>query len=189
LVAVRAHYEPQLKDMIERDDANAARSLGGRQMESALRACKNIDNSRILRDVYWPLQHLNTTLVELRQGQPLLKERLDRLRKEIPIVEEFSSDPMRSSYLSAAEQLYVLVGGREKIFPLAPNGREPEGRCDALADVVKNARTELHALLETIPGTPGMEGSSGKGTRQEKVLTEWTRASTDRLLMGCPPLW
>jgi hypothetical protein len=191
LAAVHAHYDPWLLDMVERGNHHAARVNARRHLEPDLRQCQNVDNGRILRDVYEPLERLNATLANLRRGQPLSGAELDQLRRDIPVVEAFRPDPMRSSYLAAADELFSVVGGRERIFPLAPSsGAASESRCAALAETVESTRAGFHALQASATDAelePGSSGSSKRRLQQDEALSRWTQAATERVLTGCPP--
>lgn len=178
--AVRAHYEPLLQDMVERGNSREAEVNSRRHFEPDLRQCLNVDNGRILRDVHEPLQRLQAMLAHLREGVPLSVEEIEQLRREIPIVEEFQSHPMRSSYLANAQELYERVGGRERIFPLRVSGEVQELACADLAKQVLDHRDEYHRRL-------GASAQNAGG--QDTSLARWSQAASDRLLMGCPPMW
>lgn len=178
--AVRSHYEPLLRDMVERGNFREAEDHSRQHFEPHLRQCLSVDRARILRDVHEPLQRLQATLAHLREGVSLSVEEIEQLRREIPIVEEFQSHPMRSSYLANVQELYERVGGRERIFPLRVSGDEQELACADLARQVMVHREAHQAWL-------GLWAQNADG--QDTSLARWTQAASDRLLMGCPPLW
>ncbi|MBC7619477.1 MAG: hypothetical protein H7293_10925 [Candidatus Saccharibacteria bacterium] len=189
VAAVHAHYEPQLQDMAEQGDHHAASVWARKAVDPLVRQCNNIDNLRILRDVHEPLGRLNIILARVRVGQSLSEADLVRLRREYPEVERFRQDPMRTNYLATAENLFALMGGRQKVFPLALPGTAREEQCAALAQQLAGIKKAFHQRLEGLApnasaastaASSSLTVANTQNASQDQILTNWARTEETR---------
>lgn len=190
IASVRAHYAPLMQDMVERGDHHAAGVVSRRHLNPELNQCQIIDNSRIFRDVHEPLDRLNAMLAHVREGLPLSSDEIRLLQRELPVVEGFRIDPMRSKYLELADELFAALGGRELVFPLAVADTPIAVRCADLARQVERKKAVLHHSLSTLAQDGGRHSKGPEQAKgialQEQALTAMRQATDDQLRTGCP---
>jgi hypothetical protein len=192
VAGVRAHYDLLFQDMIERGEYHAVSVAQRNSMEPALGDCNNIDNMRIIQAVHEPLARIEAMLANLRAGQPLSEEEQDQLRHDFPLVEVFREDRLRSRYLALADELFALVGGHERVFPLALPGKARVEQCAALAQQVVSHKAAFHEAVAELKQASGdadrVREQAALVARQNELLAIWSQAVDDRLKVGCPPL-
>lgn len=125
---VHAYWDPILQDYSEQGEDQVVRSRIKRQVEPALKECENFDNIRIGRVIHQPQLRLNAMLDKVRSGRPLSEEDKMTVQKDYPGVWEFPPDEYRTQYLNAAEELFRLVGGRERVLTDRPWERADPSR-------------------------------------------------------------
>nr|WP_295771685.1 hypothetical protein [Rhodoferax sp.] len=176
IAAVHAHYDPSLQDAAEQGNPRVVSVWTVRVVDPLVRQCNNIDNLRILRDVHEPLGRLNTMLAQVRAGQSLSEADLVTLRREYPEVELFRDNPMRTTYLTTAQNLFDLMGGRQQVFPMALPGAARDGQCAALAQQMAELKKAYHQNLNT------------QSASQNQLLADWARTEETLQKVGCPTL-
>jgi hypothetical protein len=193
--AVRAHYEPLIQDLHERGDTHAAYVTEVRDFKPDMEVCNNIDNLRIIKVIHEPLVRIEDMLNRARAEQPLSQDELLQLRRDYPLVDGFRMDERRTRYLEIADELFNRIGGRERVFPLAPPGMSQaarDGKCIALAQHMADNKKAFHEAVAALTlATQRGASKSEQSTivaRQNQHLDAWAQTADDLLKVGCPPL-
>ena len=190
--AVRAHYNALFQDLSESGMGHSIAYLHSEVFEPRLDECNNIDNLRIIEAVHEPLARIEAMLAHVRAGQPLSGDELTQLRRDHPVVESFRGDDLRTRYLALADELFRLVGGRERVFPLALPGTARDAQCESLAQQVANHKKAFHEAVAAMARATKQGISAPEQAemvmRQDQLLAAWTQAADNRLQVGCSPL-
>ncbi len=113
---VHAYWDPIVADLYEQGEDHVAQSRTSRDLGPALRECQNFDNLRIGRVIHQPQLRLDAILARVKGGAPISQQDKEIVQQDYPGVQDFPENEYRSRYLSTADELFHLVGGREQVF-------------------------------------------------------------------------
>ena len=124
----KTRWDLILNDMYESGDGYAASVDARRRAAPDIRNCDNFDNNRVYDVVQHPQLRLTEILRRVRNGGVLSNEDRLTIQKDYPGVESFppAHSDYRQNYLSEAEELFKISGGKEYVLGKAQVAKIPD---------------------------------------------------------------
>jgi len=116
IAEVRAYWDPVIRDMREKGDHHAASSWMNRNVGPSIQECSNFDKVRIIQVIYEPQRRLDAILDKARSGEFLTHHDIQTVKKDYPGALLYPDNQYRTKYLNAAEALFNVIGGRDKVI-------------------------------------------------------------------------